>query len=290
MRADALGLYVCVDKCNFEAFMLLVMYLLYRYAQSRKGWSYLFDVGLFVVLVSLISTLLPLFLSFPFYLWYGKLAAPAWLASELRLSYPRLPYHSVRFLTVDLNLTPDWELSGGQIIEHSLWSNYDNVLAIAFSVFLLINFLGGTLGYVIGRKRKLTVASEERWAIVGVTSIAIGFVLLLESAFPLSGARTQWMQIAGILSASFLGLGTIALGVLAFSVLIDYVKHARLTTLMVMAGLVLFFTGHAVDHVLMRIIGQTLVVFGGIIYFLKIVIAYTRTHPPPASPQAQTET
>ncbi len=278
--------------------MLFVTYLLYRYARSRKGWSYLFDVGLFVILVSLASTVFPLtqfpfywpltFLSFPFYFWYGELAAPAWLASELRSSYPWLYYHSVRFLTVDLNLTPDWELSGGQIIEHSLWSNY-NALAIAFSVFLLANFLGGTLGYVIGRKRELTVGSEERWAIVGVASIVIGFVLLSESAFPLSGARTQWMQIAGILSASFLTLGTIVLGVLAFSVLIDYVKHARLATLMVMAGLVLFFTGHAVDHVLMTILGQTLVVFGGIIYFLKIIIAYTRAHPPPASPQAQAE-
>jgi len=280
--------------------MLLVMYLLYRYARSSKSWTYLFDIGLFVVLVSLISTVYPLtqfaffwplsFLSFPFYFWYGELSAPVWLSSELRLNHPRLYYHSVRFLTTDLNLTPDWELSGGQIIEHSLWSNYNDALAIAFSVFLLVNFLGGTLGYLIGRKRDLTIMSEGRWAIAGVASSAVGFVLLLGSVFPLSGQPTQEMQIAGIASIPFLGFGFMVLGVLAFSILIDYVGHARVTTLMVMAGLILFFTGQAVDHVLMRIAGQTIVVFGGAIYFLKLLVAYTRAHPQPASPQAPTGT
>jgi len=280
--------------------MLLVTYLLYRYARSSKSWSYLFDIGLFVILVSLTSAVYPLtqfalfwppsFLSFPFYFWYGELAAPAWLSPELRLNHPWLYYHSVRFLTADLNLTPDWELTGGQIIEHTPWSNFGGALAIAFSVFLLVNFLGGTLGYVIGRKRDLTVMSEGPWAIAGVASIAAGFVLLLGSVFPLSGPPTQEMQIAGIASIPFLGFGFMVLGVLAFSILIDYVGRARVTTLIVMAGLVIFFTGQAVNHVLMRIAGQTIVVFGCIIYFLKLFVAYTRAHPQPASPQAPTET
>jgi len=280
--------------------MLLVTYLLYRYARSSKSWSYLFDIGFFVILVSLASAVYPLtqlgfffplsFISFPFYFWVGELPAPVWLSPELRQSHPWLYYHSVRFLTVDLNLTPDWELSGGQIIEHTPWSNYSSALATAFAIFLLVNFLGGILGYVIGRKHEFTVMSEERWAIAGVTSYAAGFALLLGSAFPPSGTRTQAMQIAGIVSIPFLEFGIIVLGVLAFSILIDYVKRARVTTLIVMAGLTLFFTGQAVDHVLMRIAGQTIVVFGGAIYFLKLLVAYTRAHPQPANPQAPTGT
>jgi len=60
--------------------------------------------------------------------------------------------------------------------------------------------------------------------------------------------------------------------------------------LMVLAGLLFLFTGQTVDHILMRIVGQTLVVFGGIIYFLKLIIAYERAHPPSASPETPVET
>ena len=39
--------------------MLLSMYLLYRFARSGESWTYVFDVGLFVVLISLLSALVP---------------------------------------------------------------------------------------------------------------------------------------------------------------------------------------------------------------------------------------
>lgn len=264
--------------------MLLSLYLLYRFARSGRSWGYVFDIGLFVVLISLVSVFFPVtwflfvlgFFSFPFYFWVGELAAPAWLGSDLVSRYPWLHYHSVRFLVFDLNLTPDWELSGGQITEYNLWSNYNNALVVAFSVFLLVNVFGGVLGFMIGRWREVAVLSEERWAIVGVACMVASFVFLLESVFPLSGAQTWWMQVAGVLAFFSFGVGVVVLGVLVLSFLVDYVVRARVSTLMVLGGLIVFLVGQNAGQVLMVVGGSLLAVFGCISYFVKLTVDYVR--------------
>lgn len=264
--------------------MLLSMYLLYRYARSGRSKSYLFDIGVFVVLISLFSVFFPVtgflfvlsLFCFPFYFWAGELAAPSSLGLDLSSRYPWLHYHSVRFLVFDLNLTPDWELSGGQITEYSVWSNYNNGLLIAFSVFFLVNVLGGALGYVIGRRREVAVMSEERWAIVGIACMAAAFVLLLESVFPLSGARTSWMQVAGALAFFSFAVGVVVLGALVLSFLVDHVTRARVSTLMVLVGLIVFLVGQNAGQALMVVGGSLLAVFGCINYFVKLTIDYVR--------------
>jgi len=288
----ALDLYVYVETCNFEAFMFLSMYLMYRFARSGRSWSYLFDVGLFVVLISLISTVFPVtmfvlftfpvsFLSFPFYFWVGELQAPA----ALRDTYPWLYYRSVRFLTVDLNLTPDWQLSGAQLVSHGELY-YNNAFVVAFSMLLLANVLGGVIGYLVGRRYQLRVWSEERWVVVGVVSAVLAFVsgIVVGTLFP----WVNWSLVEPVLTV-VLGFGVIVVGAVMLSFLVDYVKKARVATLMVLSGLIFFLTGQYFSQLLMTIVGSALVVFGGIIYFVKLVISHVRAREPYASLEVSVE-
>lgn len=260
--------------------MLLSMYLLYRFARSEASRSYVFDIGLFFVLVSLVCAIFPVtefvffwpfsLLSFPFYFWVGELRAPV-AVREVLPWVNWLPYHSVRFLSFDLNLTPDWELSGNGVSTYSAFQNYGNALVVAFSVLLLVNVLGGVVGYVVGKKCRVSGLSEERWLAVGIVSVVLSYFLGIVAA--------QVSDAAGLFVAvMFSGFGAVVLEIVALSFLVDYVKHARVGTLMVLSGLVLRLSGEYMGQVLMITVGSTLVVFGGVVYFFKLVIRRERQH------------
>jgi len=263
--------------------MFLSLYLMYRFARSGRSWSYLFDVGLFVILISLVSVVFPVtmwvvftfpvsLLSFPFYFWVGELQAPP----EMRDTFPWVYYRSVRFLTVDLNLTPDWQLSGGQLVSRGELY-YNDSFIVAFSILLLANILGGVIGYLVGRRYELRVGSEDRWIAVGVvcTVLAIASGIVVGAVFP----RVNWSVVEPVLTFMF-GFGVIVVECVLLSFLVSYVKRARVGTLMVLSGLIFFLAGQSFSQLLMAIVGAALGVFGGVIYLVKFVIYYARGHAP----------
>jgi hypothetical protein len=267
--------------------MLLSMYLFYRYARSGKPRSYILEIMLFIIMISLFSTLFPVsfmvlffpvilfafpylflyflsFPSFPFYFWYDELPAPAWLSPRIRELYPWLYSRAIRFLTINVALTPDWELSGDQIITHSVWDNHSNALVIAFSFFLLVNILGGLVGYFIGKKYRISDFSGN-WLIIGVPCIIVSFIVAI------------FLESAGL---ALLGLGIAFLEMGFLSWIMEYTQRARVATLMIIGGVVLLLIGYPISHVGIIAFGETLVFFGIIIYAAKLAIAYARTHKP----------
>lgn len=255
--------------------MLISLYLLYRYARSGRSKSYLFDIGLFVVLISLVSTFYPLtshafltlplsFVSFPFYFWRGGLA---WLE-----------FHSVRFLTVDYVLLPHYELVDGQIQYFGAHENYGSALAVGFLVFLLANSLGGVLGYLIGSRYKARVLNEKLWTAVGFVFILLWFVGVLAERFfgVVIGER-------GLMA--FFGFGVVVFAALIVSFLVQFVRQGRVPALMVLSGLIIFLTGQNISQAKlvqyeMVVGGQMLVVSGVLAYLLKAAIEYSRTQAP----------
>lgn len=258
--------------------MLLSMYLLYRFARSGESWTYVFDVGLFVVLISLLSALVPVseffifsfpvsFLSFPFYFWTGDLAAPA----ALRNSYPWLPYHSLRFLTVDLNLTPDYAFSGGGIDTGPQF--YTGAVVFAFWVLLLVNVLGGVVGYVVGRRFSFPAWSEGRCLVVGFVSVVVAIVsaMILANVFP-----TVYLPVAGVVLVVVFGFGAILIGMVLLSFLIGLAERGRVASLMVLGGLVLVLAGGWFGQVVAVTAGWTFLVLGLVVYLANGVVGYVR--------------
>lgn len=272
--------------------MLLSMYLLYRYAKSGKSWSYLVEVGLFVVMVSLVSTLFPVtqfvlftlpmsFLSFPFYFWFGELRAPP----ELRYTYPWLPYHSVRFLSVDLNLTPDWRLSGGGIVTGPEF--YSDAFVATFLALFLVNVLGGVFGYFVGRRYEFPVLGEERWVVIGVASVVLAFAsgVVVNAVFP---SGVNWFVVEPVLMSVF-GFGVIVVEAVLLSFLVGLAEQARIASLMVLTGLILVLAGGWFSQLVMVSGGWVLLIFGVIIYFAKATVDYLRARESEVSPREQVE-
>jgi len=229
------------------------MYLLYRYARSAKPRSYMLDITLFIIAVSLFSTVflvsffgVPVsFVSFPFYFWYGELPAPGWLSQQVRELYPWLYYRGIRFLTVDVTLDPNWEVKGDQVILHyNVWDNYNNALVIGFSVFLLVNILGALVGYGVGKRYRIQLLSDDFWIGIGMVCVGVSFVLpraLLAYYLPL------------------FGLGIILLGTVFFSWLIHYYTRARVATLMILTGIILLLMGNPINAIEMIVGGRMLI-------------------------------
>lgn len=271
--------------------MLLSMYLLYHFARGGKSWTYLVDVGLFVVLISFVSALIPVtefvifsfpvsFLSFPFYLWSGELAAP----EALRGSYPWLPYHSLRFLTANLNLTPDWALNGGGVATGPQF--YSGWFGFAFLVFLLANMLGGVLGYFIGRRYALPAWGEGKLLLVGAASVVLAFVgaILVVNAFP-----SVSLSVVEPVFSSVFGFGALVVDIVFLWFLTGLAERARVASLMFLGGLVLVLAGGQAGLVLVVTGGWTLVVLGGVIYFGKATIDYVRINEAEAQGREESE-
>jgi len=269
--------------------MLLSMYLLYRFARSGRSWSYLFDFGLFVVLISFVCAVFPVseffifplgYLSFPFYVWTGELAAPA----VLRALYPWLPYHSVRFLAVDLSLTPDWALSGSGVVTGPEF--YGSAVGFVFSVFLLVNVLGGVVGYLVGRRYTFPAWSEGRWLVVGVVSAVVAFVsaVVIVSAFPLVYSSV----VESVLTVVF-GFGVVVVGAVFLSFLVDLAERARVSSLLVLGGLVFVLAGGKLGQVVVVTIGWALFVLGGVMYFGRATVDYVRMREARAREEAGAE-
>ena len=104
--------------------MLLSIYLLYRYARSAKPKSYILEITLFIIVISLFSTNFPVtqffiltfpfnFLSWPTYSWYLELPAPESLRQYDIYRFNFIPYRGISFLTLDVTSTPSWEYHDG---------------------------------------------------------------------------------------------------------------------------------------------------------------------------------
>jgi hypothetical protein len=258
--------------------MLLSMYLLYRFARSGESWTYVFDVGLFVVLISLLSALVPVseffffsfpvsFLSFPFYFWTGDLAAPA----ALRGSFPWLPYHSIRFLTFDLNLTPDYAVIGGGITTDSQF--YGSGVAFAFWVLFLVNVLGGVVGYVVGRRFSFPAWSEGRCLIVGIVSVVVSFVgaVVLGEFF-----SSFYSPVVGVVFFVVFGFGAILVDLVVLWFLLGLAERGRVASLMVLGGLVLILAGGWFGQVVAVMAGWAFLALGLVVYLANGVVGYVR--------------
>lgn len=248
--------------------MLLLAYLLYRYARSAKSRSYMVDITVFLLAVSLISTVFPVsqfgFFTFPFSFF-------SWPAYSWDLEFPvREPFEpydiywvthrGISFLTIDLMSTPSWEYHDGSRIRHDLWSLEQNIIISSF--FLFVNFLGALVGYCVGKKHR---SSDEGWIVLwgfaGVVCVGASFIIM------------GVLERVGIV---LFGFGIILLETILFSQLIEIFVRARVATQMVLGGIILVSADQLFDHMLMTTVGKMLVLFGAIIYFVKLTITYVR--------------
>jgi hypothetical protein len=254
--------------------MLLSFYLLYRYARSAKPKSYILEITLFIIVISLFSTDFPVtqffiltfpfnFLSWPTYSWYLELPAPESLIQYDIYRFNFIPYRGISFLTLDVTSTPSWEYRDGSLISNNLWSLEQSVNT--FSFFLLVNILGAFLGYWIGKNHELPHFSDKWWIVVGAAVIAcmglpfiFGFLLGVKA------------------SIALFAVGTILLETILLTMLIEVFARYRVATLMVLAGTILLLTSYPINHNQMTIGGWAFVLLGIAIYYLEFVIARAR--------------
>jgi len=254
--------------------MLLSLYLSYRFSRSTRLRSNIPEIAVFILTGSLLSAVpfgIPLlialayplpflllypifryilgvfmFLSFPFYSWYYEVFD---YDSEVWHTY-----RSLRFLTIDLTSTPNWD-----------------EFIMAFSLFLLINFFGAFLGYSIGKRREIKFS--DRW------KVPCGFAGVLCVGFSLALVSTLYERVG---SALF-GLGNILLETIFLSWLIDreflsFLARARVATFMVLGGIILLLIGRQVNHVLLIVAAEMIALFGVIIYLVKLTVASGRVY------------
>jgi len=58
---------------------------------------------------------------------------------------------------------------------------------------------------------------------------------------------------------------------------LSWLTRARVATLMFLGGIILFLIGREINNALNIVGGQILILFGAIIYIVKVVVAYVRT-------------
>ena len=218
------------------------------------------DISVFILTVSLISTAIPLsFLSWPAYSWHLELPVPE--PVEPYYIY-WLPYRGISFSTIDIVSIPRWEYHDG------VWSARDDLSAleesiIAFQFFLLVNILGALLGYLIGKKHRF---SGDGWIILwgfaGIVCLGVSLILVRPP------------KRAGMV---LLGSGIISLETIIFSWLIEYYARARVASLMIQGGIILLLVGQLINQIPTITGGKMLILFGAIIYFVKLTVASMRT-------------
>ena len=154
------------------------MYVSYHLA-NRNKITYVLSMVVFVVLVSFLSTILPLdaigvYLFFPFLCWSFPFYAYITPIFSLE-QYYWVDFYKIRFLTVDL--TPAFSLGTGLSYR---WFPLD----IAIPIFLLVNVVGALLGYGLSRITRIREWGTNRtWKLAG---------LILGAAFLMIG----WWLIA----------------------------------------------------------------------------------------------
>lgn len=248
------------------------MYLLYRYARSAKPRSYMLETTIFILAISFFSmapeamgyiipfpfSVLLLYicipLSFPFYSWRYELFN--YDVGEWQT------YRSIRFLTTDITSTPSWKYGIHEFF-------------FFFSFFLLVNVLGALLGYQISKKHRIQFGDE--WKVLG------GFagVVCIVVSFILASALYERAAIA------LFWFGIFLLEMILLSLLIEpleptqefllWLTRARVATSMILGGIILLLVGQLTNHTLITIGGKMLILFGAIIYFVKLTVAYMRT-------------
>lgn len=259
------------------------MYLLYRLARSAKLESYMPEIAVFVIAVSLISAvpfleyyvfllsplifllfplgwfLFPLgwclfyivlgsstFLSFPFYAWHYEVFDSSGSMGEW--------HFAIRFLTTDIASSPDGGIG----------------FVAPFSFFLLVNILGAHLGYLVGKKYEIRFG--DGWKVLcgfaGVVCIGLSFIV--------SHALYERVGIP-LFGLGFVLFETIFLSWLIEREFLSWPARARVATLMFLGGIILFLTGRQINNALNIVGGQMLILFGAIVYIVKVVVAYVRT-------------
>ena len=244
------------------------MYLLYRLARSAKLESYMPEIAVFVIAVSLISAvpfvwmaaflgisfflLFPLiyfflFSSFPFYALQYEVFDSSWsMGGEW--------HFAIRFLTTDIVSSPDLGI----------------VFIVPFSFFLLVNILGAHLGYWVGKKYEIQFG--DGWKVLcgfaGVVCIGVSFIVP-NALYELFG-----ITLSGL---GFVLFETIFLSWLIEREFLSWLTRARVATLMFLGGIILFLIGCQNNNALMIVGGQILILFGAIVYIVKVVVAYVRT-------------
>lgn len=186
------------------------------------------------------------FLSFPFYAWHYEVFDSYGSMGEW--------HFAIRFLTTDIVSSPDWGIE----------------FIAPFSFFLLVNILGAHLGYWVGKKYEIQFG--DGWKVLcgfaGVVCIGVSFIV--------SHALYERVGIT-LFGLGFVLFETIFLSWLIEREFLSWLTRARVATLMFLGGIILFLTGRQINHALMIVGGQMLILFGAIVYIVKVVVAYVRT-------------
>jgi hypothetical protein len=265
--------------------MLLSAFLSYRWTINEKSRSYILEMALFILAVSLFSANFPVteffiftipfsFLSWPAYSWSLEFRAPRVL-NEYYIYW--VPSRGLSFLTFDITSAREWEYQNGSLITNNLWSA-EQFLTL-FSIILLINVAGALLGALLGnlkRKKGRVKDTSGWWIIAGVFCIVLSIL-----AFPA-------LDIEGLVFLGLFGLGVILLETALLAPLMEILAHYRVATLMVLGGMSLLLIGLPTSSIVVIITGSFLFLSGALIYFFEFVIAYARAHQVEETPDLAT--
>jgi len=163
-------------------------------------------------------------------------------------------HFAIRFLTKDIASSPDGGIG----------------FVAPFAFFLLVNILGAHLGYWVGKKYEIQFG--DGWKVLcgfaGVVCIGISFIV------PHALYERVGITLFGL---GFVLFETIFLSWLIEREFLSWLARARVATLTFLGGIILFLTGRQINHALMIVGGQILILFGAIVYIVKIIVAYVRT-------------
>lgn len=144
------------------------------------------------------------------------------------------------------------------------------VFIVPFSFFLLVNILGAHLGYWVGKKYEIQFG--DGWKVLcgfaGVVCIGVSFIVP-NALYELFG-----ITLSGL---GFVLFETIFLSWLIEREFFSWLMRVRVATLMFLGGIILFLIGCQNNNALMIVGGQILILFGAIVYIVKVVVAYVRT-------------
>lgn len=184
------------------------MYFSYRLARSAKRRSYLFAITIFILAVSLFSTVPdfpPLYILT--YILFFPLSFPFYTLLEFtRIFVNDLPkhvtYRGVRFLTVDITVKSS--------LEYDIYSLHG--LITAFSLFLLVNILGALLGYWIGKKHRIQRGDwwKALFGFAGSACLGVTFIL--------------WRALGYDVAVVLLGFGIIFFEIVYLSFIVDRIS------------------------------------------------------------------
>ena len=200
--------------------MLLSMYLLYRLARSAKLRSYMPMVTIFILVVSVLPVIFPV----------TFMIGATWPVTFL--SWPALfmvdPFYRIIEYIPE---TDTWDVEYATYHEAYIPAmkvvtlDWHEFFVIAFSLSLLVNFLGASLGYWIGKKHRIQLFGGKWWKIFWGL---VGGTLIASIVVPVLSVPDLTYAIDWHIAYTLIGFGIVLLETIFLSGLIRCARSFKL--------------------------------------------------------------